>query len=79
MARVKKAYKIITFATTTAAMAMESFCLENNLPGRLIPVPQEISSGCGVAWRVPVEDYNLLEDKRSQVNFAWEQVIDLMM
>ena len=52
MARVKKAYKIITFAPTTAAMAMESFCLENNLPGRLIPVPQEISSGCGVAWRV---------------------------
>ena len=26
MAKVKKAYKIITFATTTAAMAMESFC-----------------------------------------------------
>ena len=60
-------------------MAMESFCLENNLTGRLIPVPQEISSGCGVACRVPVEDYNLLEDKRSQMNFAWEQVIDLMM
>ena len=79
MARVKKAYKIITFATTTAAMAMESFCLENNLPGRLIPVPQEISSGCGVAWRVPVEEYRLIENKRSQMNFIWEQVIDLMM
>ena len=79
MARVKKAYKIITFATTTAAMAMESFCLENNLPGRLIPVPQEISSGCGVAWRVLAEDYGLIEVKRSQMNFAWEQVIDLMM
>ena len=79
MARVKKAYKIITFATTTAAMAMESFCLENNLPGRLIPVPQEISSGCGVAWRVLAEDYELIKVKRSQMNFAWEQVIDLMM
>ena len=79
MARVKKAYKIVTFATTTAAMAMESFCLENNLSGRLIPVPQEISSGCGVAWRVPVEDYSLIEAKRSQMNFIWEQVIDLMM
>ena len=79
MARVKKAYKIITFATTTAAMAMERFCLENNLPGRLIPVPQEISSGCGVAWRVLEEDYGLIETKYSQMNFAWEQVIDLMM
>ena len=79
MVRVKKAYKIITFATTTAAMAMESFCLGNNLPGRLIPVPQEISSGCGVAWRVPLEDYSFIEAKRSQMNFVWEQVIDLMM
>ncbi len=79
MARIKKAYKIITFATTTAAMAMESFCLGNNLPGRLIPVPQEISSGCGVAWRVPLEDYSFIEVKRSQMNFVWEQVIDLMM
>ena len=79
MARVKKAYKIITFATTTAAMAMENFCLENNLPGRLIPVPQEISSGCGVAWRVLVEDYDSIELMRSQMNFIWEQVIDLMM
>ena len=79
MARVKKAYKIITFATTTAAMAMESFCLENNLPGRLIPVPQEISSGCGVAWRVPVEDYGLIEAKRSHMTFDWDQVIVLMM
>ncbi|MBR5588897.1 MAG: DUF3343 domain-containing protein [Phascolarctobacterium sp.] len=79
MARVKKAYKIITFATTTAAMAMENFCLENNLPGRLIPVPQEISSGCGVAWRVLVEDYDSIEPMRSQMNFIWEQVIDLMM
>ena len=79
MARVKKAYKIITFATTTAAMAMENFCLENNLPGRLIPVPQEISSGCGVAWRVLVEDYDSIEPMRSQMNFIWEQVIYLMM
>ena len=79
MARVKKAYKIVTFATTTAAMAMERFCLENNLPGRLIPVPQEISSGCGVAWRVLAEDYELIEVKRSQMNFVWEQVMDLMM
>ena len=79
MARVKKAYKIITFATTTAAMAMESLCLENALPGRLIPVPQEISSGCGVAWRVPLEEFVLIEEKSSQINFAWEQVIEITM
>ena len=37
--REKKLWLIITFHTTTAAMAMESLCTEKGLPGRLIPVP----------------------------------------
>lgn len=79
MARVKKAYKIITFATTTAAMAMESYCLEKQLPGRLIPVPQEISSGCGVAWRVAEEDFYLLEAQLQNAKLAVESIVDLSM
>lgn len=37
--REKKLWLIITFHTTTAAMAMESLCTEKGLAGRLIPVP----------------------------------------
>lgn len=47
---------IITFHTTTAAMAMEEFCRRQNLPGRLIPVPGMISAGCGLAWCAPPEE-----------------------
>ncbi len=41
---------LITFHTTTDAMAMESLCKAENMPGRLIPVPGFISAGCGLAW-----------------------------
>ena len=31
-------------------MAAESVCREHGIPGRLVPVPREITAGCGLAW-----------------------------
>ena len=36
--RTKQNYQILTFHTTTAAMAMEDYCHEQKIPGRLIPL-----------------------------------------
>jgi len=48
---IKKTEKlVITFYTTTDAMAMERICKETSADGRLIPVPRAISAGCGLAW-----------------------------
>ena len=48
---IKKTEKlVITFYTTTEAMAMERICREAQADGRLIPVPRAISAGCGLAW-----------------------------
>ncbi len=44
---------IITFYTTRDAMAFEEYCHSNDIPGRLIPLPGEISAGCGLAWSAP--------------------------
>lgn len=41
---------VITFHTTTEAMAMETTCKAEQAPGRLIPVPKSITAGCGMAW-----------------------------
>lgn len=41
--RTKQNYHLLTFHTTTAAMAMEDYCHEHGIPGRMIPLPQEIS------------------------------------
>lgn len=41
---------IVTFPTTVAAMALEAACAQDGTPGRLIPVPTQISAGCGMCW-----------------------------
>lgn len=47
---------IITFVTTAMALKMEKACHANHAPGRLIPVPREITAGCGLAWMAAPED-----------------------
>lgn len=52
----KKEKRLITaFYTTHDAMAFEDFCRSRGIPGRLIPLPREISAGCGLAWSAPPE------------------------
>lgn len=46
---------IVTFRTTTGAMAMEQACRDAGVSGRLIPVPRSITAGCGMCWAAPKE------------------------
>ena len=58
----KKVMKlVVTFHTTSDAMAMEKVCKERNVPGRLIPVPRVISAGCGLSWCAPPTSRTALE------------------
>lgn len=59
---LKKTEKlVITFHTTTDAMAMEQLCKANGAEGRLIPVPRVISAGCGLCWcAAPASEPQLL-------------------
>ena len=59
--RAKSLKLIVTFHTTTAAMDMERVCTAAGLPGRLIPVPREITAGCGMSWKAEPEDRAALE------------------
>jgi N-terminal domain of molybdenum-binding protein len=49
----KRIKTVITFETTTQAIGMESACKKHQIAGRLIPVPKEITAGCGMAWMTP--------------------------
>ena len=53
---------VVTFRTTTGAMAMERLCREQGVPGRLIPVPRSITAGCGMCWAAPREAREAVED-----------------
>ena len=54
-------YILITFDTTAQAVAMESYCQSQGIPGRLIPVPAAVSAGCGICWRIKPEEFRVYE------------------
>ena len=62
---IKKTEKlIITFYTTTDAMAMERICKEKQTDGRIIPVPGSISADCGLAWYAKLESEEAMSASR---------------
>jgi len=69
--REKKPALVVTFDTTTAAMAAERFCLDRGLPGRIIPVPREITAGCGLAWKAPPEAEEPIRTALDKAGLSW--------
>ena len=69
--RDKKPTLVVTFDTTTAAMAAEQLCLDHGLPGRMIPVPREITAGCGLAWRAPPEAEEPIKAALNGAKIRW--------
>ena len=63
----KKARRlIVAFYSTHDAMAFEEHCRLQGAGGRLIPLPREISAGCGLAWSAqPDSEEELRELLRS--------------
>lgn len=70
--RKKELRLIITFHTTAQAMAAERFCKEQGIAGRLIPVPRQISAGCGLAWSAPPETEEVLAGKLEEAGICHE-------
>ena len=79
MARTKSLALILSFDNTTEAMAVEKYCTENNLPGRIIPVPREITAGCGLAWKAPPEDEETLLLALDKGKLVWNEKYILLI
>lgn len=77
--RKRKTYRIFTFHTTTEAMAMEKTAMEHQIPGRLIPVPTEITAGCGLAWRMPAEEYPNYEKEIQEQKIRYDKTVELII
>jgi hypothetical protein len=75
--REKKDYVVLTFRTTTDAMATEKRCGEESIPGRLIPIPREITAGCGLAWRMLPQEYEGNLEKLDKLGISFEKIVKL--
>lgn len=74
--RVKKPYIVLSFCTTLEAMEWEKRCLAADVPGRLIPLPREISAGCGLAWRMLPEEFELWQHKLDAAGYDQAAVVE---
>ena len=72
MPRVRRPALVLTFPTTAAAMACEELCGQAGLPGRMIPVPGQISAGCGLAWKAAPQDQDALVSALAEAGVAVE-------
>lgn len=70
----KKLCLVVTFDATAAAMAAEKYCLERGVPGRLIPVPREITAGCGLAWKAEVDQEEAVTAALEAAGIAYSEV-----
>ena len=68
---------VITFKNTSGAMAMEKFCKGKGVGGRLIPVPREITSGCGLAWSAEPSIKEDLQDMLKKYDIKYEHIYEL--
>ena len=80
MPRVRRPALVLTFPTTAAAMACEELCGRAGLPGRMIPVPGQISAGCGLAWMATPQDQDALVSALAEAGVAVEgaDVIEML-
>lgn len=77
---IKKTEKVvISFHTTTDAMAMEQICKEKEVEGRLIPVPSSITAGCGLAWCGPPEKEEEYVELMREHSVIWQGICVCMV
>lgn len=79
MPREKTMKVVFAFPTTTMAMKMEAAAKAKGTPGRLIPVPRQISAGCGMAWCAPVADRVSLEQLINAEQILTEGCYELLL
>ena len=77
--RAKELKLVVTFHTTSEAMAMEKACKEHGAPGRLIPVPRTISAGCGLAGCTGLEDKDTIKEVLNKVGIKEEDMHECMV
>lgn len=52
---MKNYYCIATFHTTNQAITFEKVMKDNKVEVKLMPVPRQVSSSCGIAAQIPCE------------------------
>lgn len=79
MPREKMEKVVVTFSTTTQALQIETAARAAEISGRLIPVPRQISAGCGMAFAAPAVEKERLQQLISLEEIEVEGIYELLL
>ena len=72
--RESREFLVITFSETSDAMAAEKLFREEGLPGRIIPIPRQLSAGCGLSWKTELSEKESAEHALVRAGIRWHQM-----
>ena len=73
MLKTKVSCTVVSFSNMTSALAMEEACRKYDMPGSIIPVPNQITA----SWRASAEDRKKIEDFLKEKGLTFDQVYTL--
>lgn len=77
--REKELCFVISFDTTTQALSLEDAAKSEGISGRLIPLPTQISAGCGLAWKMPLQEKESMLHLMTVHKLEYQQCYELMI
>ena len=72
--RQTREFLVITFSETTDAMAAERLMQEMKIPGRIIPIPRQLSAGCGLAFKTEMDRKELAVHALEEAGIRWHEM-----
>lgn len=70
---------VLSFHTTAAAMQARQACDAAGIPGRLFPVPRQLSSDCGIAWASDPADRPRIEALAAAGELEPAEIVELTL
>jgi uncharacterized SAM-binding protein YcdF (DUF218 family) len=74
---MQEEYTVILVYSTSHALRAEKILLRENIPSKMIPVPRQLSSDCGVCVRIERADRGIAQQALEQAGLEIESVHDI--
>ena len=73
----KKKSLIVTYFTSSEAIATEKVCNANGIGGRIITTPRHITADCGMSFSIGIEQKEKLLELLKSERIKYDKIIEL--
>ena len=70
---------VVTFEITQHSLLFEKYLKENNLSVKLMPVPRQLSSSCGIAAYINCDEKDAIKSLCKEKNIIFDEFHELNM